>query len=581
MAFRPLTEAECGQANPLSKLTSHITRDHTFSDNHGQVFQSSSDQLVEQFLQESRAVPQTYRMDDLMREMHEIESQRSALPPIPASTVKDQLHDNAWALQYIEDGKRFNDVYNNENVWAEIISQEQREYGIEAIANTWTNEILNNPAEQTNSFLPEEALEDIGENSQYVYSKFMRFMKEEGNGTMEEGKLTEQEAADWTKEYFEAEGQEKSPAAVAQKWSEEHQQAQSSKDDEFNSEFWNKLQEEFKKVSEADVDPAQPWIDEFNSYYNTNTKEYEFSDENPMLEIPKPLEKGKEFLDLGDFPSAVLCFEAAVKQEPENVEAWLLLGTTQAENEQDPNAISALNKCLQLEPTNLKALMALAVSYTNESYYNQACQMLLNWLKYNSKYQELIPPNFKLSGQVTSLLVQTDHKAIQDLYIKAAQRNPQHVDYEVQCGLGVLFNLTSEYNKAADCFTAALSVKPDDARLWNRLGATLANGMRPEEAVDAYHHALNLSPGFIRARYNVGITCINLNAYREAAEHFLTALNQQARGKDVMNSGSMSQMSDTIWSTLRMCVSLMNRGDLKPFVDKRDLKELNKAFGID
>ncbi|XP_056635698.1 peroxisomal targeting signal 1 receptor isoform X1 [Diorhabda sublineata] len=581
MAFRPLTEAECGQANPLSKLTSHITRDHTFSDNHGQVFQSSSDQLVEQFLQESRAVPQTYRMDDLMREMHEIESQRSALPPIPASTVKDQLHDNAWALQYIEDGKRFNDVYNNENVWAEIISQEQREYGIEAIANTWNNEILNNPAEQINSFLPEEALEDIGENSQYVYSKFMRFMKEEGNGTMEEGKLTEQEAADWTKEYFEAEGQEKSPAAVAQKWSEEHQQAQSSKDDEFNSEFWNKLQEEFKKVSEADVDPAQPWIDEFNSYYNTNTKEYEFSDENPMLEIPKPLEKGKEFLDLGDFPSAVLCFEAAVKQEPENVEAWLLLGTTQAENEQDPNAISALNKCLQLEPTNLKALMALAVSYTNESYYNQACQMLLNWLKYNSKYQELIPPNFKLSGQVTSLLVQTDHKAIQDLYIKAAQRNPQHVDYEVQCGLGVLFNLTSEYNKAADCFTAALSVKPDDARLWNRLGATLANGMRPEEAVDAYHHALNLSPGFIRARYNVGITCINLNAYREAAEHFLTALNQQARGKDVMNSGSMSQMSDTIWSTLRMCVSLMNRGDLKPFVDKRDLKELNKAFGID
>lgn len=53
-----------------------------------------------------------------------------------------------------------------------------------------------------------------------------------------------------------------------------------------------------------------------------------------------------------------------------------------------------------------------------------------------------------------------------------------------------------------------------DARLWNRLGATLANGSRPEEAVDAYHHALNLCPGFIRARYNVGITCINLNAYR-------------------------------------------------------------------
>lgn len=53
-----------------------------------------------------------------------------------------------------------------------------------------------------------------------------------------------------------------------------------------------------------------------------------------MFDIQKPLERGKELLEQGDFPSAVLCFEAAVKKEPDNVEAWLLLGTTQAENEQ-------------------------------------------------------------------------------------------------------------------------------------------------------------------------------------------------------------------------------------------------------
>lgn len=53
-----------------------------------------------------------------------------------------------------------------------------------------------------------------------------------------------------------------------------------------------------------------------------------------MFDIQKPLERGKQLLKEGDFPSAVLCFEAAVKKEPENVEAWLLLGKTQAENEQ-------------------------------------------------------------------------------------------------------------------------------------------------------------------------------------------------------------------------------------------------------
>lgn len=42
-----------------------------------------------------------------MREMQEIESQRSAIPPVPASKVKDHINNDAWALQYLEDGKSF------------------------------------------------------------------------------------------------------------------------------------------------------------------------------------------------------------------------------------------------------------------------------------------------------------------------------------------------------------------------------------------------------------------------------------------------------------------------------------------
>ena len=54
-----------------------------------------------------------------------------------------------------------------------------------------------------------------------------------------------------------------------------------------------------------------------------------------MADNENAFEKGKEFLDRGDIPSAVLCFEAAVKQQAnaENHYAWELLGLSQAENE--------------------------------------------------------------------------------------------------------------------------------------------------------------------------------------------------------------------------------------------------------
>ena len=84
------------------------------------------------------------------------------------------------------------------------------------------------------------------------------------------------------------------------------------------------------------------------------------------------------------------------------------------------------------------------------------------------------------------------------------------VDADVQIALAVLLNTSEDYLKAQDCFKAALSVRPEDWQLYNRVGATLANSGMPEEAFQYYFRALELNPAYIRARFNIGISCMNM-----------------------------------------------------------------------
>lgn len=74
----------------------------------------------------------------------------------------------------------------------------------------------------------------------------------------------------------------------------------------------------------------------------------------------------------------------------------------------------------------------------------------------------------------------------------------------------------------------------------------------------------------------------HFSLHREAVEHFLTALNLQREAKGTRGSiARTAQMSESIWSTLRLAVSLMGRTDLQPLVQNRDLDTLMREFGVE
>jgi len=140
----------------------------------------------------------------------------------------------------------------------------------------------------------------------------------------------------------------------------------------------------------------------------------------------------------------------------------------------------------------------------------------------------------------------------------------------------VLFNSNEDYEKAQDCFRAALAVRPDDWQLYNRVGATMANSGRAEEALEFYYRALDLNPVYIRARYNLGISCINLKRYNEGSQHILDALSlQDAEG--VHDAGGVNDArggitSSALWESLKTACLHMQRIDLATLCDRRDLE---------
>ncbi|EPQ29468.1 uncharacterized protein PFL1_03223 [Pseudozyma flocculosa PF-1] len=302
---------------------------------------------------------------------------------------------------------------------------------------------------------------------------------------------------------------------------------------------------------------------------------------------------------------SVLEREAAVAADPTNAALWFDLGVKQQENEREAQAIAALQKAIALDPSMKDAWLALAVSYTNENDRSAAYEAIERWIDTNERYREVVGAHRaslaasaqakeqaqsrvrsdSASSHASTASLFERHAELTSLLIAMARSSPEAIDADVQVALGVLFNSSEDYAKAVDCFSSALQVRPDDWLLYNRLGATLSNSGRSDEAIGYYHHALQLQPEFVRCHFNLSISCLNLKMYQDAATHIYTALTLQQAETETLDSVGRSRSpspstssavksgptSGSLWETFRVSLELLNRSDLAARCAERDI----------
>ncbi|KAL4331889.1 hypothetical protein GQ457_07G012450 [Hibiscus cannabinus] len=348
---------------------------------------------------------------------------------------------------------------------------------------------------------------------------------------------------------------------------------QKSVDDQWVNEF-SKLHvdddwaEEFgRQVGEGALgDGSSDWANSYDEFINEQIAAkqrsdasrgvYVFSDMNPYVGHPNPLKEGQELFRKGLLSEAVLALEAEVMKNPENAEGWRLLGITHAENDDDQQAIAAMMRAQEADPTNLEVLLALGVSHTNELEQSAALKYLYGWLRHHPKYGTLAPP------ELADSLYYAD---VTRLFNEAAQMSPE--DADVHIVLGVLYNLSREYDKAIASFKTALELKPNDYSLWNKLGATQANSVQSADAILAYQQALDLKPNYVRAWANMGISYANQGMYEESIRYYVRAL-------------AMNPKADNAWQYLRISLSSASRNDMVEACDSRNLELLQKEFPL-
>ena len=229
----------------------------------------------------------------------------------------------------------------------------------------------------------------------------------------------------------------------------------------------------------------------------------------------------------------------------------------QAEMDSDTQAIAALVQAVEMDGSNLDALLELGVSCTNELDQTQALVFMQTWLTSH--------PIHRAAANESEEMDPTDLRFLEHVTAQFRKASSISEDSDVYLALGVLANLRRDYDDALQCFKQGLRLQPQSHSLWNKLGATAANGNRSKDAIHAYNQALQLKPTYVRSWANAGIAHVNLGDHGAAISYFLRAL-------------ALNPSADHIWENIINTFNMMGRSDLVEKATARDVNVFREEF---
>jgi tetratricopeptide (TPR) repeat protein len=226
-------------------------------------------------------------------------------------------------------------------------------------------------------------------------------------------------------------------------------------------------------------------------------------------------ERGKEYLDAGDYDQALEAFSQALKSDPTNARLHYLRGVTYTWLEDYDNALIDLNRAIKLTPKYTEAYYERGMAHLNLGNYGLAGEDFDQALKLDAEYADA----YIGRGWMHYLL---------DEYADALKDADQAIQLDKRAAdafhvRGLIHLDTGKFDQAIADFSEAIKLEPESASAFNRRGLAYYGAGDLDKALQDYDQALKLEPEYIDVHYNRGLLNYNRGAY-QAALSDLTAV---------------------------------------------------------
>jgi Flp pilus assembly protein TadD len=221
----------------------------------------------------------------------------------------------------------------------------------------------------------------------------------------------------------------------------------------------------------------------------------------------------------------------AIKAEPRNGDARLMIGSVPMEEKQASESIEELKEAVLLKPESSEAHNALGEAYNNFGYPKAARPEFEKAVKIDPRFaqaqvnlaavllqdEEAAPAEERLNRAIT--LIGKTADAAYPLYL----RGKIHLD-------------AREPAKAVPGLELAVKLRPDFAEAWSDLGEARRNLLDDAGALEAFQRSVELSPEDSVAQTRYGSKLLEMGNAHEAVPHLQAAVRLDPKNQSALNS---------------------------------------------